>query len=246
MDYESFLKGIMAAGIVVAAMTSCSYSADIRELKSENIRLIDQNISLQRMLVTQVEGKVSTTPQVTVPSDPVVTQLREGLQVSRDGLGIWVSKDDKGGYCTHIKYHEHVLMDECRPRQSRYTLLSKEAFGTEMFQEEWQQANEETGHSSGVTFWSVDDQELLQHLNLSTSRTLPACDPMPGGREVCYTPERWLKASMNLSDVEKPRLHYRYLTESGEAGEVNYIWDKKTFRLTGRDIPADIIEQYGL
>lgn len=246
MDYESFLKGIVAAGIIVAGMTKCSYSADIRELKSENLRLIDLNIILQRRLVTSEEEKVSTTPQVTVPSDLAEMKFREGPQVQSSGLGIWVLKGNNGDYCTHIKYQEQELLDECRPRQSRFTLLNQQLFGRVVFKEEWQQISDETGFSSGVTVWSVHDQELLQHLTLSTSRTLPACDHTPGGSDVCYTFERWLKASLAIVDVEKPVVQYRYLTDAGDAGEVNYVWDAGGFRLTSKDIPAEITEQYGL
>jgi len=247
MDYESFLKGGALAFVIAGALAHCSYSADLRGLKNDNVTLIDQNIILQKRLVESSAKEPSSAPVVSADpeQDPLDDFFREGRQVISDQLYIHVSPADDGKYCTFIKFDERTLLDECRARQSRFSLLHSPGYDRPVFREEWRQTSKESGSSSGVIIWSIHDHELVQHVNLLTERRLPACD-LGGKQEVCYQYERWLKASLYVSEEERPVVQYRYLTNAGDAGEVRYTWSDEGFRLTGKDVPAGVMDEYGL
>lgn len=243
MDYSSFFKGVAVAGFVIATLAHCSYSSDIRALKGENRSLIDKNIRLQESQLSSGDNMPGSRQEESFRGEP--PKVRDEIQLQDGKLSISTSPDEGDRYCTVVNYDGQELMNECRSRQSRFTLLNEQSFGRVVFREEWQQMDEGDGHGSGVTFWSIHDQELVQHVSLVTARTLRTCEPV-SGREVCHSVERWLRASLAISDSEKPVLQYRYLTDSGATGEVSYAWDGSNFRLTGKDIASDIVTEYGL
>lgn len=245
MDYETFLKTSLVTVLVMAGLSYCSYSADIRALKSENLSLIDTNIALQQQLMSAKGSVKEPSADESTASGAERRQDGKGQHLVRGGFSIAVSPGDDDGLCTLIKLEEQVLLEECKSRQSRYTLLNDQAFGAMTFKEEWSQGSDQGGHTSGVTIWGIHDQELLQHVNLVTARTLPACESPDDDREECRH-ERWLRASLSISDDRNPAVQYRYLTSSGQAGEVSYVWKEGRFHLNGKDIPADIAKEYGL
>lgn len=243
MDYASFFKGVAVAGFVIATLAHCSYSSEIRALKGENRSLVDQNIRLQQSQLSSRDNMPDSRQEDS--SDGATPKVREELQVQDGKLSISTFPGEGEKYCTVINFDGQELMDECQMRQSRFTLLSAQSFGRVVFREEWQHEDEGEGSGSGVTLWSIHDQELVQHVSLVTARTLRTCEPV-SGHEGCRRGERWIRASLAISDSEKPVLQYRYLTDTGATGEVSYAWDGSSFRLTGKDIASDIAVEYGL
>lgn len=242
MDFSEPYKLILIVFIVVGGLQYCSSASQIADLKAENRTLIDGNIALQVSAVANAQASQAKPSAETRKNPDQPLQSLEG-----DGLSIQVRNADASGeYCTLIRYQGNELFNECGSRQSRFTLLTTARYGLPVFKEEWmQKGSAEEGTSLGMTIWAVADQELVQAVHLPTTRSFGSCEADDGG-DCMPSNERWLKATVQLTeDSGEPRIRYRYLTESGAAGEVNYRWDKKAFLTVGDHSAASVLQQYG-
>lgn len=243
---ESTLKWVAIVSVVFAAFTYFSADAAYRDMKTRNGHLIDTNIQLQKALGPsgRQPAAVAVVPNTGAKASTTVEKSLQHLE--HEGLVIDVQRrsDKESSYCTKIDYQGETLLDECYAQQPRYSVPAGVRFGAPVFREEWQLDRDTPNDtSSGVTFWTVDDGELLQALRLPTSRTLPFCHDSDGTTPCA--PQRWLKASLQLRDGTPPTLAWRYLTEVGESAEVVYRWEMNRFVMAENPVVATTLKRYG-
>lgn len=266
MNRERVLKWVAVVSLLGAVLTFCSSAETIRNLKEKNRQLIDANIRLQAAVRDQGDSRPAAMA-VPVPAAPASESVPAteappatpatasagpvagaSLQhLEQDGLVIDVKRTYDGStrFCTKVAYQGEPLFDECYSKQPRYAVLGSARFGLPVFREEWQLDRDAPNDtSSGVTFWAVEDGELLQALRLPTSRTLPACEGGDAAGRPC-PPQHWLKASVQLREESPPAVAWRYLTEAGESAELIYRWEKNRFVAPGSAVAAAVLKRYG-